>query len=111
MATSGLPAASTPGIGLVKFGLFAEDSNIIPLSMSLASVFREGERWLSGIIVVNDGSSGQTACLKVDKIKVIHLLYKLGLERGIATGIQCAMKLGVDSILLFDDDSIFCPIQ
>ena len=26
MATSGPPATSTPGIGLVKFGLFAEDS-------------------------------------------------------------------------------------
>ncbi len=81
------------------------------LITSLASVFKEGERWLSGVIVVDNGSSDQTASLtdEVDKIKVIHLPYNLGLERGIAVGIQCAMRFDVDGILLFDDDSIFLP--
>jgi hypothetical protein len=41
MATSGLPAASTPGIGLVKFGLFAEDSLSFISAMKLSDWARQ----------------------------------------------------------------------
>ena len=46
MVTSSLPAASTPGIGLVKFGLFAEDSeDVMTVFIRLLHLLFENRCW------------------------------------------------------------------
>ncbi|MGB9880169.1 MAG: glycosyltransferase [Anaerolineae bacterium] len=78
----------------------------------LSTILTEGAEWISNIIVVDNASSDDTAKLEGDvdgRLTVIHLPNNIGAERGVAVGIQAALKTDVDAVLLFDDDSQFLP--
>ncbi len=78
----------------------------------LSSVLTEGARLISNIVIVDNASSDDTAKMNgsIDsRLTVIHLPHNVGLERGIAIGVQEALKTKADGVLLFDDDSLFLP--
>lgn len=83
------------------------------LVAALRSAIEEGEEWISHIIVIDNASGDDTSRLEQlineRRVKIIHLPNNIGLEPGIAVGIQAALDLEPDAILLFDDDSYFLP--
>lgn len=78
---------------------------------ALSRLLKEGAEYISNIIIVDNASSDNTARLEEnlldDRLRVIHLPNNIGVERGIALGIQVALKTDIDAVLLCDDDSQF----
>jgi len=65
------------------------------LREALSSIITEGSGLVSSVVIVDNGSSDDTAKFEHfgdKKLAVIHLLYNLGALRGLAIGIREALK-------------------
>lgn len=73
-------------------------------SASIGKVLDSLEAYRDSVIVVNDGSTDNTAEIVGTRAKLINLPVNLGIGKAVQAGFRYALELGADVVVTFDGD-------